>query len=155
MDDFEDPDMEARMGELMGFATFGTKPEAKRQKIKPDGSKAATSSNMTPLGQPGQHARPLTHNKSHHVPQSDDVRGAADAVSPTTEQAKNAFPTGVPMEIFDRLTWKELEAYRRGVRQENGDLAYFLPSFIEDPWAKLEAMAEKGRDGGEGKTSGS
>lgn len=31
----------------------------------------------------------------------------------------------------------ELNALRHGVRLENGDTAYFLPSFVEDPWAKL------------------
>jgi hypothetical protein len=32
----------------------------------------------------------------------------------------------------------ELNALRQGVRNNQGDLAYFLPSFVEDPWAKLE-----------------
>ena len=31
----------------------------------------------------------------------------------------------------------ELNALRHGVRMENGDTAYFLPSFVEDPWARL------------------
>jgi hypothetical protein len=57
--------------------------------------------------------------------------------SPTT-----AFPTGVPKGFFDKLTWKELEAFRKGVKDENGDVAFFLPSFIEDPWAKLERKAD-------------
>jgi hypothetical protein len=61
----------------------------------------------------------------------------AEISSPTT-----AFPTGVPKGFFDKLTWKELEAFRKGVKDENGDVAFFLPSFIEDPWAKLEREAE-------------
>jgi len=32
----------------------------------------------------------------------------------------------------------ELNALRNGVQTENGDTAYFLPSFVEDPWAKLK-----------------
>jgi hypothetical protein len=32
----------------------------------------------------------------------------------------------------------ELDALRRGVRNERGDLVYFLPSFVEDPWEKLQ-----------------
>jgi hypothetical protein len=32
----------------------------------------------------------------------------------------------------------ELNALRNGVRNENGDTIYFLPSFVEDPWAKLK-----------------
>jgi hypothetical protein len=31
----------------------------------------------------------------------------------------------------------ELDALRGGVRNEQGDFAYFLPSFVEDPWEKL------------------
>ena len=31
----------------------------------------------------------------------------------------------------------ELNALRNGVQTENGDTAYFLPSFVEDPWVKL------------------
>ncbi|KAG9185979.1 hypothetical protein G6011_02535 [Alternaria panax] len=35
----------------------------------------------------------------------------------------------------------ELNALRHGVRMENGDTAYFLPSFVEDPWARLRKGA--------------
>lgn len=31
----------------------------------------------------------------------------------------------------------ELNALRTGVRADSGDTAYFLPSFVEDPWAKF------------------
>jgi hypothetical protein len=31
----------------------------------------------------------------------------------------------------------ELNALRNGVRNEHGDTAYFLPSFVEDPWEKF------------------
>lgn len=31
----------------------------------------------------------------------------------------------------------ELNALRNGVKDENGDMAYFLPSFVEDPWANF------------------
>ena len=32
-----------------------------------------------------------------------------------------------------------LQALRRGIRNERGDMAYFLPSFLEDPWKELGA----------------
>ncbi|KAF1848466.1 uncharacterized protein K460DRAFT_75073 [Cucurbitaria berberidis CBS 394.84] len=32
----------------------------------------------------------------------------------------------------------ELNALRFGVQTENGDTAYFLPSFVEDPWERLK-----------------
>jgi hypothetical protein len=66
----------------------------------------------------------------------------ADSQNLETSSPTTAFPTGVPKGFFDKLTWKELEAFRKGVKDENGDVAFFLPSFIEDPWAKLEREAE-------------
>lgn len=121
-------DMEAQMGAMMGFTTFGAQPDAKKRKTEHESPAGQTST------EPGLHSHPLTHNPAQ----------PATLASPTTpEQPKSAFPTGVPMEIFDKLTWKELEAYRKGVRKENGDLAWFLPSFIEDPWAKLESAGNK------------
>jgi hypothetical protein len=32
-----------------------------------------------------------------------------------------------------------LQALRRGIRNERGDMAYFLPSFLENPWKELSA----------------
>jgi hypothetical protein len=52
--------------------------------------------------------------------------------TPTTPPMKTtSFPGGIPKGFFDKLDWKELEALRKGVKDENGDVAYFLPSFIE------------------------
>ncbi|KAF2649389.1 hypothetical protein K491DRAFT_683885 [Lophiostoma macrostomum CBS 122681] len=36
------------------------------------------------------------------------------------------------------ITKMELDALRGGVQNEHGDVAYFLPSFLEDPWEKLD-----------------
>jgi len=33
------------------------------------------------------------------------------------------------------------QAYRHGVKNEQGDMAYFLPSFLEDPWQELRTAA--------------
>ncbi len=35
------------------------------------------------------------------------------------------------------LSQAELQALRKGVKDERGDVAYFLPSFVEDPWKGL------------------
>ena len=128
--------MDAQMREMMGFSNFATKPDAKKRKTSEDTAVAATSSNSIPLGE-GAYSRPLTHNTGYQS-RNFAAPAAATSASPTGDSAKSAFPSGVPVEIFDKLTWKELEAYRKGVKNKNGDVAYFLPSFIEDPWAKLE-----------------
>ncbi|KAF2436276.1 hypothetical protein EJ08DRAFT_233058 [Tothia fuscella] len=75
--------------------------------------------------------------RQYTSPSGTDPFGATSASGPIAGRSKS-FPTGVPKQFFDQLTWKELEAYRKGVKDENGDIAYFLPSFVEDPWAKLE-----------------
>jgi hypothetical protein len=36
------------------------------------------------------------------------------------------------------ITKAALNALRRGVRNDQGDIAYFLPSFVEDPWGKMQ-----------------
>jgi hypothetical protein len=40
-----------------------------------------------------------------------------------------------------RFTAMELQALREGIRTSKGHVAYFLPSFVEDPWAKIRAQA--------------
>ena len=49
-----------------------------------------------------------------------------------------------PAPAHDNITLADgsvlsLQALRRGVRNERGDMAYFLPSFLEDPWKELGA----------------
>ncbi|TKA50816.1 hypothetical protein B0A49_11402 [Cryomyces minteri] len=40
---------------------------------------------------------------------------------------------------YGALSRQELDALRRGVRNARGDVAFFMPSFVEDPWAGLLA----------------
>ncbi|KAF1984361.1 hypothetical protein K402DRAFT_422885 [Aulographum hederae CBS 113979] len=35
---------------------------------------------------------------------------------------------------YENLTQEDLYRWRRGVRNEHGDIAYYSPSFVEDPW---------------------
>lgn len=46
-------------------------------------------------------------------------------------------PKQFPTATQGPLSQEELQALRRGVRNERGDVAYFLPSFVEDPWKGL------------------
>lgn len=36
------------------------------------------------------------------------------------------------------ITKSELNALKQGVKNERGDVMFFLPSFVEDPWERLE-----------------
>lgn len=48
----------------------------------------------------------------------------------TNTTPPSIWPQGMPSP-------EELAALRRGVRNTRGDMAYFLPSFIQDPWESL------------------
>ena len=53
-------------------------------------------------------------------------------------------PAPAPAPAHDNITLADgsvmsLQALRRGIRNERGDMAYFLPSFLEDPWKELSA----------------
>jgi len=59
--------------------------------------------------------------------------------SNTPNLAMSTDPPATEMVSFGgpAISKAELNALRHGVRMENGDTAYFLPSFAEDPWARL------------------
>ncbi|KAI4953382.1 hypothetical protein J4E86_006925 [Alternaria arbusti] len=61
------------------------------------------------------------------------------ATESTSNLAVSGDPTAAEMVSFGGppISKAELNALRHGVRMENGDTAYFLPSFVEDPWARL------------------
>lgn len=58
---------------------------------------------------------------------------ARDARSDEAAQSRECGGAGA--DEVASSTEAPLSAYRMGVRNANGDIAYFLPSFIEDPWS--------------------
>lgn len=82
-------------------------------------------------------------------------RGLADYVAwgntisvpvPAAPEKESVATIAAPTEKAGWATWApgalsadELHALRRGVKNTRGDTMYFLPSFIEDPWAELKA----------------
>jgi len=59
----------------------------------------------------------------------DSMKATAHTPSRTAQQfLTDAHSQGQP---------HDLNAFRNGVRLANGDMVYYLPSFIEDPWAHL------------------
>ena len=61
-----------------------------------------------------------------------EAQQSAPAVT-QSDQSETVSFGGLP------ITQAELNALRHGIRNEEGDLAYFLTSFVEDPWERLEA----------------
>ncbi|KAL1582779.1 hypothetical protein WHR41_08341 [Cladosporium halotolerans] len=116
-----DPEIAA----AMGFSSFGG-PSKKR---KLDADEAVTRANQNPSAM--EEPQHNTESDSHG-PISDATRQRAEGLGPTRDN----------ITLADESTMS-LQALRRGVRNERGDVAYFLPSFLEDPWEKLKSKKTK------------
>lgn len=148
------------MAAMMGFSSFGGTKKRKFDQTKSPAKQeySASGANSTELGvrikvqefesgdSEGVHGAAATAS-AKQPPSSGGLasflaRGQAlpakppQAVPETTAQAD---PSASEMVSFGgpSITRAELNALRHGVRNENGDTAYFLPSFVEDPWEKL------------------
>jgi len=60
---------------------------------------------------------------------------------PTARPVARVDPAASEMVSFggEPISRAELSALRSGVRVENGDTAYFLSSFVEDPWERMKS----------------
>lgn len=67
-----------------------------------------------------------------HTEQPTNVQQASDCASEPASSTLETVCFGGSV-----ITKAELNALRFGCRNEDGDMAYFLPSFVEDPWEKL------------------
>ena len=148
MDNDSEPEVDEGMASMMGFSGFGSKPNKKR-KIdrgeafvdpdigrKPDSKRAhGTGANALPTGN-GKTSKPQQREGS-----ADRlvVRSATDA---TTAQNPSEV-SGSSSSILEGKTSDgnhrtNLNALRHGVVNGHGVVAYFLPSFLEDPWKGLK-----------------
>lgn len=138
-DDFEiDPAIAA----AMGFSGFGTAPNKKRKYnndgfVDPSIAKGpqGTSANNLPIGERKVTKAVEGVASSSAAAAAPETQGVPIRSEPSHQQAQASAahetgPDGRPT----------LQALRNGVRNERGDLAIFLPSFIEDPWAGLKAQ---------------
>ncbi|CAN9210015.1 unnamed protein product [Alternaria alternata] len=141
MDDEENDEIAA----AMGFASFGGTKKRKfdhSPKAKPDANDAS-GANSTALGV-----------RTKKVASAEDVKNAGLAsflargqnlpehpppTATTQAPAASADQSAGEMVSFGgpSVSRAELNMLRNGVRTENGDTVYFLPSFVEDPWARL------------------
>lgn len=97
--------------------------------IAADDSSSTPSQTRTPAasGLAGFLARGQSLQKSHH----DQAQGSSKNIPDPSESEIVSF--GGPS-----ISREELNALRSGVKDERGDTAYFLPSFVEDPWERLK-----------------
>lgn len=104
---------------LAGFLSRGQQLPARPQPAVQEQSQPIASDSLTTTRTPiaaGIGAQP-----------SVEARSVPEAVSAEAQ-------TGG---ITDQTHQSGLSAYRRGVKNERGDMVYFMPSFLEDPWAAL------------------
>ncbi|KAM0699460.1 hypothetical protein Q7P36_000462 [Cladosporium allicinum] len=120
-----DMEIDPEIAAAMGFGSFGGAP--KKRKFGADD--AFTSASQEPQ---------QVASKANAVPVA-EVRSQRRPV-----ETNETVPAPAPAPAHDNITLADgsvmsLQALRRGIRNERGDMAYFLPSFLEDPWKELGA----------------
>ena len=149
-------DVDPALAASMGFSSFGQQfPTGKRKRnaktdavVDTDSAKQKTASGANRMELGSKSTIPLREEKkARHA--SDITAGAAATLKPAMRNESQStsngirryrtahFPEGVK-EKLDQMSEKELDALKRGVQNERGDMVYFLPSFLEDPWADCE-----------------
>jgi len=73
-------------------------------------------------------------SRGQDLPERPAATGGDHAAVPPREDKFDA--SGIVSFGGPAIPQAELAALRNGVPDENGDKAYFLPSFVEDPWKK-------------------
>lgn len=148
-----DPDMAAQMG----FANFGTQPNTKKRKYIHNDAfvdrsittvpERKTGANNTELGVRGSKAAPPADHVCSLSPSScsrstTDNRQARiyEPAGPAQQQPVDgpSFLAEIEKKTIADLNSSDLDRLAKGVRTPNGDMAYFKPSFIGNPWEHLK-----------------
>jgi hypothetical protein len=143
---FDNKDLDPALAAAMGFSSFGGAPN-KRRKVTNDGdgfidpeiSKIAS----VPTRPPGTGANSVMPGTRRPAPvtqaSTSTMAGSGPAVSTGAEA--DAAQTHISEAPTSTITINsaardsdDLAALRNGVRNAQGDMAFFKPSFLEDPW---------------------
>ncbi|KAH7081599.1 hypothetical protein BKA63DRAFT_530590 [Paraphoma chrysanthemicola] len=163
MDEEDDLDIAA----AMGFSSFGGAKKRKYDQTnspKTPSVMDASGANSTELGvrpkktasDDSEVAGPTTAGTklSTSTKKAPPPTGLADFLAraqtlpdkPSTAQQDASTPTQADPSSLETISFggpsisrAELNALKFGVKNDNGDTAYFLPSFVEDPWEKLNS----------------
>ncbi|KAJ8114410.1 hypothetical protein OPT61_g3701 [Boeremia exigua] len=158
MEDFDEND---EMAAMMGFSSFGGNKKRKFDQTKSPAQDeySASGANSTELG-----VRTKTSN--YQQASDEEAAGTATTAkqpapagglasylargqalpekppkaAPVQQEETNQEDPAASAEISfggPSISQAELTALRFGVANTDGDTAYFLPSFVEDPWEKL------------------
>ncbi|KAK2768177.1 hypothetical protein FQN54_000029 [Arachnomyces sp. PD_36] len=121
-------------------------PEHVTKKIKTDITDGAHPS---PHGANPHHHRKHHKNRRYSSRSPSGSRSGSHSPNPSI-QSPTTFHGDGNEKIYtspngQAFTRKELFDLERGVRDENGDMVFFKPSFIEDPWAAAGDLEAKKR----------
>lgn len=150
MDAEDDMEIDPAIAAAMGFSSFGIRPGQKRKFDANDGyidPEASVSAREISAQGKGANAMPLGDRKAVKAT-GDGSTGTEKACGGGAKEAQSQQRrTGVPSKQTSgnhasagATGASDLRAFRNGVRNEQGDMVYFLPSFLEDPWKDLEAQ---------------
>ena len=119
---------------LAGFLAHG-------QSLKPPGG---TQPDTAILNDNVSHPESVLNLENGPTPENrPDIQTVSNLASHSSLPARPSNPVGSNAALVSvgsgetKLTREELSALRRGVKDARGDIAYFLPSFVEDPWKEL------------------
>lgn len=158
MEDFEEND---EMAAMMGFSSFGGTKKRKFDQTRTSSKDeySASGANSTELGVRTKVPEDDQASGDGHMSTPAAVKPTASAGGlasflargqalpeqpPTvmsTQEEGTSHETSSASELISfggpSIPRSELNALRNGVRNADGDIAYFLPSFVEDPWERL------------------
>lgn len=115
-------DIDPEIAAAMGFGGFGTQAGKKRKFDDGAFVDPASGKTDTSVGK-GANSLPLGTRMTDRTATQDKPK--------ETSEPQRALGAGTEEE--------QLQALRHGVKNSNGDMVYFLPSFLEDPWKNLQA----------------
>ncbi|KAF2819838.1 hypothetical protein CC86DRAFT_374952 [Ophiobolus disseminans] len=123
----DEDEYDSDIAAAMGFSSFGgTKKRKHSRTASPKPAEAdASGANSTKLGVRTKVAPKSVQKPAQALSDSQPELSASETVS-----------FGGP-----RISKAELNALRFGVKNDDGDTAYFLPNFIGDPWEGMQSGA--------------
>jgi hypothetical protein len=139
---------EAEMAKLMGFTGFSTGSKLKKRKLNAsedttpvDGIqyeiRDKSNPNLIEITEPRTQGKGLAKKVTTERDEPAEAAQSRDSGHVTSEA--NAQWTSSEDTIFNKslgeLTSQDLNRLRFGLKRADGLTVYFMPSFIEDPWA--------------------
>lgn len=110
----------------------GTEPETSSQVTESQQAVAKNKTNQK-TKQPAATGLAAFLSRGQDIPERPATEENHVTVPPPRDDSSASFMLSFGGPPFPQA---ELAALRNGVVDENGDKAYFLPSFVEDPWEK-------------------